>query len=107
MVTSYPTRTSPVLRGKWVLENILGAPAPASPMFLRCDGASSSAKTLREQLKSFRANCLSAAICSRARPLGLLVEQWAPLELRDKEGTIEGFGSLLLKTRTVLNGLAG
>ena len=30
MVTSYPTRTSPVLRGKWVLENLLGAPPPAA-----------------------------------------------------------------------------
>ena len=31
MVTSYPTRTSPVLRGKWVLENLLGAPPPPPP----------------------------------------------------------------------------
>ena len=32
MVTSYPTRTSPVLRGKWVLENLLGAPPPPPPL---------------------------------------------------------------------------
>ena len=31
MVTSYATRTSPVVRGKWLLENILGAPPPAPP----------------------------------------------------------------------------
>ena len=30
-VTSYPTRTSPVLRGKWLLDNILGAPPPPPP----------------------------------------------------------------------------
>ncbi|HCE03085.1 MAG TPA: hypothetical protein DEQ98_07570, partial [Acidobacteria bacterium] len=30
-VTSYPNRTSPVLRGKWVLENLLGAPPPEPP----------------------------------------------------------------------------
>src|SRR5204863_6652754 len=30
-VTSYPNRTSPVLRGKWILENILGTPPPAPP----------------------------------------------------------------------------
>jgi hypothetical protein len=31
MVTSHPHRTSPVLRGKWVLENVLGAPPPPPP----------------------------------------------------------------------------
>ena len=30
-VTSYPTRTSPVIRGKWILENILGEPPPPPP----------------------------------------------------------------------------
>src|SRR5690606_29789250 len=30
-VTSYPNRTSPVLRGKWILENVLGTPPPAPP----------------------------------------------------------------------------
>ena len=30
-ITSYPTRTSPVLRGKWLLENILGSPPPPPP----------------------------------------------------------------------------
>jgi len=29
--TSYPNRTSPVLRGKWLLDNVLGAPPPAPP----------------------------------------------------------------------------
>ena len=31
MVTSYPNRTSPVLRGKWLLDNILGTPPPPPP----------------------------------------------------------------------------
>ena len=31
MVTSHPHRTSPVLRGKWILENVLGAPPPPPP----------------------------------------------------------------------------
>jgi uncharacterized protein RhaS with RHS repeats len=31
MVTSYATRTSPVIRGNWILENILGSPAPPPP----------------------------------------------------------------------------
>ncbi len=108
MVTSYPTRTSPVLRGKWVLENILGAPAPASPPNVPPlhDSASNSAKTLREQLEKHRANRACASCHARLDPLGFSMEQYDAIGgFRDKEGTIEASGSL--PDGTVLNGLAG
>ncbi len=64
MVTSYPTRTSPVLRGKWILENILGSPPPPPPPDVPplSDDAAISAASLRELLAKHRANagCASA-----------------------------------------------
>ena len=54
-ITSYPNRTSPVLRGKWVLENVLGTPAPAPPAnvpTLAENEAGKAARTLREAVTS-------------------------------------------------------
>ena len=62
MVTSYPTRTSPVLRGKWVLENLLGSPPPPPPPDVPAldDSAEISAGSLREALEQHRANAACA-----------------------------------------------
>jgi hypothetical protein len=51
-VTSYPNRTSPVLRGKWLLENILGAPPPPPPPMCR--------RSRRTSPESRRIRCASA-----------------------------------------------
>src|SRR5439155_3866511 len=61
-VSSRPTRTSPVLRGKWILENILGAPPPPPPptVPVLSDDADNSAKDLRAQLEKHRANAACA-----------------------------------------------
>ena len=64
-VSSYPTRTSPVLRGKWVLENLLGAPPPDPPAdvpALETAGSGKRGATLREQMETHRTNP-SCAVC--------------------------------------------
>ncbi|WP_047816024.1 DUF1592 domain-containing protein [Rhodopirellula islandica] len=58
-LTSYPTRNSPVLRGKWILENVLGTPPPEAPPNvpeLEATRAASADATLREQLELHRAD---------------------------------------------------
>ncbi len=62
-ISSYPTRTSAVLRGKWLLDNILGAPPPPPPEAMDLDDTEvGTARTLREQLEQHRANP-SCAVC--------------------------------------------
>lgn len=75
-VTSYPTRTSPVLRGKWILENVLGAPPPPPPPDVPNlgDSAEISAKDLRKALEQHRANAACASCHSRLDPLGFALE---------------------------------
>ena len=110
LVTSYPTRTSPVLRGKWVLENILGAPAPPPPPNVPPldDSASNSAKTLREQLEKHRANRACASCHARLDPLGFSLEQYDAIGgFRDKQDGAEIEASGALPDGTAVNGLAG
>ena len=78
MITSYPTRTSPVLRGKWILENILGAPPPPPPPNVPqlVESAAGSAKSLREQLEKHRASAACAICHSRLDPLGFSLENF-------------------------------
>ena len=78
MVTSYPTRTSPVLRGKWILENLLGAPPPPPPPDvpeLEAE-ADSSAGGLRAALERHRANPACAVCHARLDPLGFALENF-------------------------------
>ena len=78
MVTSYPTRTSPVLRGKWVLENLLGAPPPPPPPDVPAlaAGAGTSAGGLREALERHRADPACAACHAKLDPLGFALENF-------------------------------
>ena len=80
-VTSNPTRTSPVKRGKWVLENILGAPTAPPPPDIPAleDSAKSSGDgkpTQREVLAIHRESALCASCHSRMDPLGLALENF-------------------------------
>jgi hypothetical protein len=79
-VTSYPTRTSPVLRGKWILDNILGAPPPPPPPDVPDleDGAAISAKDLRKALEKHRENAACASCHARLDPLGFALENYDP-----------------------------
>ena len=81
-VSSYPQRTSPVLRGKWILENILGTPPPPPPPdvpALQENPAGAAAKTLRERLEQHRANPVCATCHSRIDPLGFALENYNPI----------------------------
>ena len=77
-VSSYPTRTSPVIRGKWVLENILNTPPPPPPPGvpnLNEETVGTSA-SLRQQLEQHRANATCASCHSRMDPLGFGLENY-------------------------------
>jgi len=77
-VTSYSTRTSPVLRGKWILENILNDPPPPPPANVPAlrDPATEPALTLRRQLEQHRANPACAGCHVRMDPLGFGLENF-------------------------------
>jgi cytochrome c553 len=110
LVTSYPTRTSPVLRGKWILESILGAPPPPPPpdVPVLAESASTSAQSLREQLQKHRANPACASCHSRLDPLGFSLENFDAVgKFRTSEGgaTIEASGAM--PNGTVIDGPDG
>jgi hypothetical protein len=78
-VTSNPTRTSPVKRGKWILENILGTSPPPPPPDvpeLSEDPVLVNAGTLRQRLESHRSNAACASCHSRMDPLGFGLENY-------------------------------
>jgi hypothetical protein len=88
-VTSYPTRTSPVLRGKWILENVLGSPPPPPPPDVPNlqDSAEISAKDLRKALEQHRASPACASCHVRLDPLGFSLEKYdATGRFRNAEG---------------------
>jgi hypothetical protein len=92
MVTSNPTRTSPVKRGLFVLDNFLGTPTPPPPADLdipNLDEAAEGAKgelTMRELMVKHRSIPLCASCHARMDPLGLGLENFNALGMfRDKE----------------------
>jgi len=80
-VSSYPTRTSPVLRGKWLLDNILGAPPPPPPPGIPelDEEQIGITGTLREQLEQHRANPNCAVCHERMDALGFGLENYDPI----------------------------
>jgi len=77
--TSYPDRTSPVLRGKWLLDNILGTPIPPPPPGVDTNLDSKpgqAAKSIRERLAQHRANPVCASCHSLMDPLGFALENF-------------------------------
>jgi hypothetical protein len=99
-VTSNPTRTSPVKRGKWILEQILGAPPPAPPPGageLRDDKEVVLQGTLRQRMEQHRANPNCASCHSRMDPLGFALENYDAIGAwRDKDSKfpVDASGSL-------------
>jgi hypothetical protein len=78
-VTSYTTRTSPVTRGKWVLENLLGAPPPPPPPDvpdLKDEGADGRVLSMRQRMEQHRANPVCASCHARMDPLGFALENF-------------------------------
>jgi hypothetical protein len=77
-VTSYPNRTSPVQRGKWILTNILGTPPTPPPPGvpeLKESGAAAPT-TLRERMEAHRANAVCAGCHKVMDPIGFSLENF-------------------------------
>jgi hypothetical protein len=77
-VSSYATRTSPVLRGKWILENLLDAPPPAPPPDVPNleEATIGTAASMREQLEAHRKDPTCASCHRRMDPLGFGLENF-------------------------------
>ena len=104
-VTSYPNRTSPVLRGKWVLENILGTPPPSPPADvpdIEENHPGAEARSLRARLEAHRRNPTCASCHRVMDPLGFALENFDGLgQWREKEpgGAIDPTGQLANGTK--------
>ena len=77
-VTSYATRTSPVVRGKWILENLLGTPPPPPPANVPplSDEGSDAVLSMRERMVEHRRNPVCASCHAIMDPIGLSLENF-------------------------------
>jgi len=78
-VTSYANRTSPVRRGKWILENLLGTPVPPPPLNvppLPENNPGAKVLTMRERMVQHRANAVCASCHQLMDPVGLATENF-------------------------------
>jgi len=78
-VTSYATRTSPVIRGRWILSNILGVPPPPPPgavPTLKEGAAAGNATTMRERMAAHRENPACAGCHKLMDPVGFTLENY-------------------------------
>jgi hypothetical protein len=104
-VTSYTTRTSPTIRGKWVLENILSAPPPAPPPnipSLESSNKDGKPLSVRQMLEMHRANSVCASCHARMDPLGLSLENFDAIgrwRATDAGQAIDASGVLLDGTK--------
>jgi hypothetical protein len=78
-VTSQANRTSPVTRGKWILENLLGAPPPAAPANVPALEATEAKGTLRQRMEQHRRNPVCASCHKVMDPLGFALENFNAL----------------------------
>ena len=116
-ITSYANRTSPVVRGTWLLENILGTPpSPPPPDVPSLPSARADApRSVRERLEQHRANAVCASCHNTIDPLGFALEEFDAIgrwRTTNGGGTpfdtgipIDASGTLL--DGTTVNGLAG
>ena len=77
-MTAYPHRTSPVLRGKWILENLLGTPHPAATerAVLEDTTAEGEVLSMRERMEQHRANPVCASCHRLMDPPGFALENF-------------------------------
>jgi hypothetical protein len=80
VVTSYPHRTSPVVRGKWILENMLGtvppSPPPDVPVLKEKANPAEETMSMRDRIAQHRANPACASCHAMMDPLGLSLENF-------------------------------
>jgi hypothetical protein len=100
LVTSHATRTSPVIRGKWILENIIGTPPPPPPPDVPAlpDPAAGVPTTMRERVEAHRRAATCAACHRLLDPLGFALEPLdavGRLRTRDHGAPIDASGRLM------------
>ena len=109
-VTSYATRTSPVVRGKWVMDNILGAPPPAPPANvppLKENAEGGKPVPVRTRLEEHRANPACASCHTMMDPIGFALENFDALGAwRDNDNGFPIDSSGQLVDGTKVNGPA-
>jgi hypothetical protein len=110
--TSYPTRTSPVLRGRWLLDTIFGAPPPPPPPdipALPSRGARNERLTMRQRTVRHRTSPACAGCHVRMDPLGFALEPFDAIgRLRDTDETGDPIdATAVLPDGTRFTGLAG
>jgi hypothetical protein len=111
-VTSYPNRTAPTIRGKWVLEQLLGTPPPPPPPNVPSlkEDASTKNLTMRQRMELHRSNP-TCAVCHRMMdPIGFSLENFDGLG-RWRDATAPGTGPIdssgVLPDGTKFDGPAG
>jgi mono/diheme cytochrome c family protein len=111
-VTSAANRTSPVKRGKWILENLLGAPVPQPPPGVETNlaeeaGSASTPTSIRQRLERHRANPSCASCHAVMDPVGFSLEHFDLIgKWRDADGVVPVDTSGRLSDGTNLDGLA-
>jgi hypothetical protein len=110
MVTSHTDRTSPVVRGKWILDNLLGAPPPAPPANVPPlnENPQREGKTLtmRERMEEHRANPVCANCHKLMDPIGLSLENFDAVGAwRSRDGdTVRAMGTPIDASGQLLDG---
>jgi hypothetical protein len=101
LLTSHSTKTSPVLRGKWILDNLLNSPPPAPPANvppLEEKAKDGRKLTAREQVEMHRANPACASCHDRIDPLGFALENYDVIgrwRVKDEAGPINASAKML------------
>ena len=86
-LTSNPNRTSPVKRGKWILENILASPPPPPPPGVPALESKETHGTLRQRMDAHRDNAMCASCHAKMDPLGFAFEHFDAVgRFREKDG---------------------
>jgi hypothetical protein len=110
MVTSHTDRTSPVVRGKWILDNLLGAPPPAPPANVpplnENPQREGKVLTMRERLEEHRANPVCANCHKLMDPIGLSLENFDAVGAwRSRDGdTVRAMGTPIDASGQLLDG---
>jgi hypothetical protein len=110
MVTSHTDRTSPVVRGKWILDNLLGAPPPAPPAVVPPFNESAQREgrilSMRERMEEHRANPVCANCHKLMDPIGLSLENFDAVGAwRNRDGdTVTAQGTAIDANGQLLDG---